>query len=82
MSTMEEWISVAKAELGVELDVDIAGLLETTKVVAHNVMRPAAPLAAFLVGYAAAQAGGGPTAVAEACRTVTELAERPPAEPT
>lgn len=81
MSTMEEWVSVAKAELGIDLDVDVAGLLETAKVVAHNVVRPAAPLAAFLVGYAAAQAGGGPTAVAEACRTVTELAERLPADP-
>ncbi|WP_185173932.1 DUF6457 domain-containing protein [Rothia nasimurium] len=31
-------------------------LLGMTKHVAHGVVRPAAPLAAFLVGYAAAQA--------------------------
>jgi hypothetical protein len=82
MSTMQEWITVARTELGVELDVDVAELLDATKVVAHNVTRPAAPLAAFLVGYAAAQAGGGPAAVTAACRTVTELAERYAAEQT
>jgi hypothetical protein len=49
-----------------------------TKVVAHNVARPAAPLAAFLVGYAAAQAGGGPAAVTEASRKTAALAERQP----
>ncbi|WP_237232870.1 DUF6457 domain-containing protein [Rothia nasisuis] len=33
-------------------------LLGMTKHVAHGVVRPAAPLAAFLVGYAAGQAPG------------------------
>ncbi|ORC24975.1 hypothetical protein A7979_09080 [Rothia nasimurium] len=33
-------------------------LLSMTKHVAHGVVRPAAPLAAFLVGYAAGQAPG------------------------
>ncbi|MFW0179914.1 DUF6457 domain-containing protein [Rothia sp. P5766] len=48
-------------------------LLGLTKRVAHGVVRPAAPLAAFLVGYAAAQAGSGqagalstPDAIAQA----------------
>jgi hypothetical protein len=82
MSTMQDWIDAAKAELGVDVDVDVAELLETTKVVAHNVTRPTAPLAAFLVGCAAAQAGGGPAAVTAACRTVTHLAECHTAEST
>jgi hypothetical protein len=73
---MRQWIAAVKAELGVDLDVDIAGLLDMTKVVAHGVARPAAPLTAFLVGYAAARAGGGTAAVAEANRKVAELAER------
>ncbi|MEU8132075.1 NTP transferase domain-containing protein [Streptodolium elevatio] len=77
---LEDWIEAVKAELGVELDVDIAALLDMTKVAAHNVVRPAAPLTAFLVGYAAAQAGGGEAAVAEALRKAEALAaayERP-----
>ncbi|WP_326503674.1 DUF6457 domain-containing protein [Rothia nasimurium] len=51
------------AELATRLNLDPAlmeqtmpHLLGMTKHVAHGVVRPAAPLAAFLVGYAAAQA--------------------------
>ncbi|MGW4290864.1 DUF6457 domain-containing protein [Streptomyces sp. NPDC004673] len=73
---MHEWIAAAKAELGIDLDVDVAGLLDMTKVVAHEVARPAAPLTSFLVGYAAALQGGGADAVSEANRKVTELAEQ------
>lgn len=73
---LDDWIAEAKTELGVDLDVDVAGLLDMTKVVAHGVARPAAPLTAFLVGYAAAGAGGGSEAVAEACRKAVALAER------
>lgn len=78
---MRKWIEDVKSELGVDLDVDVAELLDMTKVVAHGVACPAAPLTSFLVGYAAAQAGGGPEAVAEANRRVTALAERWAAEP-
>lgn len=80
MNRMHEWIAAAKAELGIDLDVDIAGLLDMTKVVAHEVTRPAAPLTSFLVGYAAALQGGGAGGVSEANRKVTELAERWAAE--
>jgi hypothetical protein len=77
---LHEWINEAKTELGIDLDVDIPGLLDMTKTVAHGVARPAAPLTAFLVGYAAARAGGGPEAVAEANRQVAALADRWAAE--
>jgi hypothetical protein len=73
---LDEWITAAKAELGIDLDVDVRGLLDMTKEVAHGVARPAAPLTSFLVGYAAARAGGGPEAVAEANRVITALATR------
>ncbi len=53
------------AELSSRLNLDPAlmenampHLLGMTKHVAHGVVRPAAPLAAFLVGYAAGQAPG------------------------
>ena len=71
---LEDWIAAAKSELGIDLEVDVPGLLDMTRDVAHGVARPAAPLTAFLVGYAAAQAGGGPAAVAEANRKAAALA--------
>lgn len=76
MSTLEQWLADAKAELGIDLDADVAELLDMTKVVAHKVARVAAPLTAFLVGYAAAQAGGGQAAVAAASRKAAALAEQ------
>lgn len=75
-SVLNDWIAEAKTELGIDLEVDVPGLLDMTKDVAHGVARPAAPLTAFLVGYAAAQAGGGAEAVAEANRKVAALARR------
>ncbi|WP_202523328.1 MULTISPECIES: DUF6457 domain-containing protein [Kitasatospora] len=78
--TLDEWMAAAGAELGLDLAVDVRGLLDMTRVVAHGVERPAAPLTAFLVGYAAARRGGGAAAVAEANAAVTALAERWAAE--
>ncbi|MGD3105366.1 NTP transferase domain-containing protein [Streptomyces sp. YGL11-2] len=63
---LDEWITAVKAELGIDLDVDTAALLDLARDAAHGVARPAAPLTTFLVGYAAAQQG----------RDVVELAQR------
>lgn len=73
---LDEWITAAKDELGIELDVDTSVLLDLARDAAHGVARPAAPLTTFLVGYAAAKAGGGPEAVAEASRKAAALALR------
>ncbi|MFI8233463.1 NTP transferase domain-containing protein [Streptomyces sp. NPDC085900] len=73
---LDEWISAAKDELGIDLDVDTAALLDLARDAAHGVARPAAPLTTFLVGYAAGRAGGGPEAVAEATRKAAALALR------
>ncbi|MBC9727711.1 NTP transferase domain-containing protein [Streptomyces sp. TRM68367] len=73
---LDEWISAAKDELGIDIDVDTAVLLDLARDAAHGVARPAAPLTTFLVGYAAARAGGGPEAVAEAARKAAALAQR------
>ena len=78
-------MAAAKAELGLDLDVDTAALLDLARDAAHGVARPAAPLTTFLVGYAAARAGGGPQAVAEALHKARALAlaweQRQSAEP-
>ncbi|MFC9844141.1 DUF6457 domain-containing protein [Streptomyces sp. NPDC060223] len=73
---LDEWISAVKDELGIDLDVDTGILLDLARDAAHGVARPAAPLTTFLVGYAAARAGGGPEAVAEASRKAAALALR------
>ncbi|MFI2641513.1 NTP transferase domain-containing protein [Streptomyces sp. NPDC018610] len=73
---LDEWISAVKDELGIDLDVDTGVLLDLARDAAHGVARPAAPLTTFLVGYAAARAGGGPQAVAEAARKAAALALR------
>ncbi|GAB2734666.1 NTP transferase domain-containing protein [Streptomyces bullii] len=73
---LDEWISAVKDELGIDLEVDTGVLLDLARDAAHGVARPAAPLTTFLVGYAAARAGGGPEAVAEAARRAAALAVR------
>ncbi len=73
---LDEWITAAKDELGIDLDVDTGVLLDLARDAAHGVARPAAPLTTFLVGYAAGRAGGGPEAVAETARKAVALARR------
>ncbi|MFG3247792.1 NTP transferase domain-containing protein [Streptomyces sp. NPDC048187] len=73
---LDEWISAAKDELGIDLDVDTKVLLDLARDAAHGVARPAAPLTTFLVGYAAGRSGGGPEAVAESARKAAALALR------
>lgn len=75
-TVLDEWMAAIKAELGVDLDVDTATLLDVARDAAHGVARPAAPLTTFLVGYAAARQGGSPEDVAEAARKAAELAAR------
>ncbi|GGT25659.1 NTP transferase domain-containing protein [Streptomyces atratus] len=78
-TVLDEWINAVKNELGIELDVDTAALLDLARDAAHGVARPAAPLTTFLVGYAAAKASSdddGPAAVAEAARKAAALALR------
>ncbi|MGP9019866.1 NTP transferase domain-containing protein [Streptomyces sp. BR1] len=73
-NVLDEWITAVKNELGIDLDVDTGVLLDLARDAAHGVARPAAPLTTFLVGYAAAKAGGEGTDVAEAARKAAALA--------
>ena len=49
-------------------------VLDLAAVAAHEVVRPAAPMTTFLVGYAAGLAGGGPEAVSAAREHAEALA--------
>lgn len=42
--------------IGAGCDIDVEAVLDLASVAAHTVMRPAAPLTTFLVGFAAGQA--------------------------
>ena len=72
---VDEWARALASELGLDLDVDTALLLDVSREAAHRVTRPAAPVTTFLIGYAAARAGGDPAAVAAAAATARQLVE-------
>jgi hypothetical protein len=85
---LAEWSGQLVAALQLdELDVDIDGVLGLAGVAARAVVRPAAPLTTFLVGYAAglAAAEGSITAsdaVARSTAVARALAaERQPSDP-
>lgn len=73
---LQEWTQALTAELGVEVDVDIDLVLELARDAAHGVSRPAAPLTAFVVGFAAAQQGADAAAVTRAADAARLLAAR------
>jgi hypothetical protein len=53
VSALEEWIAAAAAELGLEPgDVPAGLVLDVARDVAHQVLRPGAPVTAYLMGVA------------------------------
>jgi hypothetical protein len=65
MTEMDDWLAVAGAELGVRPDeVPTGELLDMARDVAHNVLRPGAPVTAYLMGLAVGR-GADPAATAE-----------------
>jgi hypothetical protein len=78
--TLDEWAELAAAELGVEPpDAQALRLvLDVAREVAHNALRPGAPLSTYLLGVAV----GRGASLADAARAVTAAAHRhgpPPA---
>ncbi|PRY27254.1 DUF6457 domain-containing protein [Pseudosporangium ferrugineum] len=77
MNVLEEWLKVAAAELGLSpADVQRTVVLDVARDVAHNVVRPGAPLSAYLMGVAVGR-GADPADVAA---RLTELALKWPAD--
>ncbi len=72
---MDEWVAAACAELALDpADVPVPVVLDLAKEVAHQVLRPGAPVSAYLLGVAV---GRGADPVAAAAR-LTALADRWP----
>ena len=64
MSELDKWIAAAAAELGLDpADVPAKAVLGVARDVAHQVLRPAAPVTAYLMGLAAGR-GADPSDVA------------------
>ncbi|GLY04920.1 MULTISPECIES: DUF6457 domain-containing protein [Actinoplanes] len=75
MSDLDAWVAEAGAALGVRPDeVPTTELLDMARDVAHNVLRPGAPVTAYLIGVAVGR-GADPAAAAA---TISELALRWP----
>lgn len=71
MNVLEEWVAVACAELGLDpADADLKAVLDLARDVAHNVLRPGAPVTAYLLGVAVGR-GAEP---ADAAARLTALA--------
>ena len=73
---LDDWTRALADELGIDLDVDTELLLDLAKDAAHAVARPAAPITTFLVGFAAARAGGAAADVRAASAAARLLAAR------
>lgn len=50
---LHDWIDELSDVLDVETEVDEGLILDLAKIAAHNVERPAAPITAYLLGFAA-----------------------------
>ena len=77
---LEDWTARLVVALGIaDFDPDVDGVLELAGAAARTVVRPAAPITTFLVGYAAgwaAASGSDPEkAVAAATRTAVALGD-------
>jgi len=64
VNVLDEWISTACAELGLTpAEVESKAVLDVARDVAHNVVRPGAPVTAYLMGIAVGR-GADPAEVA------------------
>ncbi|MFC6019042.1 DUF6457 domain-containing protein [Plantactinospora solaniradicis] len=65
MTTMDRWVAAACAELDLDpAEVDVPQVLDLARDVAHHVLRPGAPVTAYLLGIAVGR--GADPAVAAA----------------
>jgi hypothetical protein len=66
MTTLDNWTAAACANLGIDVAaVDVRQILDLARDAAHQVDRPAAPVTAYLLGFAV---GGGMPADQAAAR--------------
>lgn len=79
MAAMNAWLDAVCAELGVDravMDANSGALLDLIRDVAHGPSRPGAPMTAFLVGLASANASSDPAAQATTVAEQVAAVER------
>jgi hypothetical protein len=69
MKTLDDWVQVVVADLGLQTALDVRLVLDLARDVAHGVERPAAPVTTYLAGMAVA-AGADPVDVAARVRAL------------
>lgn len=74
--TLHDWIDELCDALDIDTELDEALVLDMARDVAHAVERAAAPISAYLLGYAAAVHGASPETVEELAARATLLADR------
>lgn len=71
MNELDRWVAAAAAELGLEAaDVQTKAVLDLARDVAHQVLRPGAPITAYLLGVAVGR-GADPV---DAAKSISALA--------
>lgn len=73
---LHDWIDELMDVLDIEGEIDEALVLDVAREAAHRVVRPAAPISTYLLGYAAAMAGGGVEETEALAARVLDLAEK------
>ncbi|MGH3447116.1 MAG: DUF6457 domain-containing protein [Nocardioidaceae bacterium] len=71
--SLTSWSEQLCDALGIDVEVEIDAVLDLARDAAHQVERPAAPLTAFLVGYAAGARGGEATDIADCIDVANDL---------
>jgi hypothetical protein len=73
---LHDWIDELMDALDIETEIDEGLILDVARQAAHRVVRPAAPISTYLLGYAAALAGGDPERVEALAGRALDLADR------
>lgn len=73
---LHDWIDELMDALDVDTELDEGLVLDVAREAAHRVVRPAAPISTYLLGYAAGLAGGDTETVERLAAKVFELAEK------
>lgn len=73
---LHDWIDELCDALDVDAEVDEGLILDLAREAAHKVERTAAPISAYLLGYAAALQGGTPEVVERLAGQAMALADK------
>lgn len=72
---LDDWAEALAERFGLDRDdIPVTLILDLAKVTSTTVVRPAAPVSAFVAGLVAGRAGGGAAEAAQAAGEIADLA--------